>query len=114
MLRGKPIRRREFLNAVAGGGLGVLQGRREPLDSPGLQLYTVRSNLEREFEQTLEQVAGMGYREVEFVGYFGRSPQQVRAALKANGLVGISAHSFWNMLGDGWKEVVDTAHQIGL
>jgi sugar phosphate isomerase/epimerase len=113
MQNGRLIRRREFLTIIAGGGLGVLQGRGTALDPLGLQLYTVRSNLEREFDQTLERVAGMGYREVEFVGYFGRSPQQVRAALKANGLVGISAHSFWNMLGDRWKEVVDTAHQIG-
>ena len=44
-------------------------------------------------EQTLERVARIGYKEVEFAGYFGRTPQQIRSSLDANGLTSPSAHS---------------------
>jgi sugar phosphate isomerase/epimerase len=46
-----------------------------------VQLYTVRTLLERDFEGTLAGLAAIGFREVEFAGYHGRTPQTVRAAL---------------------------------
>ena len=108
------VGRRNFLGAVAAAPfLSVFQQRSEPLNPLGLQLSTIRSDLDRQFERTLERVSVMGYREVEFYGYHGRSPQHVKDVLKANGLVGVSAHTGWNTLGDGWKEVVDTAVRVG-
>ena len=58
----------------------------------GVQLYTVRAEMERSVEATLARVAQVGYREVEFAGYFGRTPAQVAALLKANGLTAPSTH----------------------
>ncbi|HJU64811.1 MAG TPA: hypothetical protein VJ596_04005, partial [Gemmatimonadaceae bacterium] len=52
----------------------------------GLQLYTVRDAMARDFEGTLARVAQIGYREVEFAGYFDRSAAAVRGALDAAGL----------------------------
>ncbi|GJM68777.1 hypothetical protein HMSSN036_09930 [Paenibacillus macerans] len=37
----------------------------------GLQLYTVRDHLERDFEGTLRKVAELGYKGVEFAGFTG-------------------------------------------
>jgi len=41
---------------------------------------------------TLRKVAQIGYKEVEFAGYFGRSPAQIKALLKQNGLTSPSSH----------------------
>ena len=58
----------------------------------GLQLFTVRDQIEKDFEGTLSQVAAAGYKEVEPTSYVGRSPAQVRAALDRAGLVAPSTH----------------------
>jgi sugar phosphate isomerase/epimerase len=60
------LRRRDF---VVGLGLAALGGWARPaaaarLETIGLQLYTVRRDLEKDFEGTLAQVAKVGFREV--------------------------------------------------
>lgn len=62
------------------------------LDRIGIQLYTVRRDLERDFEGTLARVAEVGYREVEFAGYYGRSASDVRAVLNRVGLTAPASH----------------------
>ncbi|KOS01345.1 sugar phosphate isomerase, partial [Paenibacillus polymyxa] len=47
----------------------------------GLQLYTVREELEQDFEGTLRKVAELGYKGVEFHTFFGRNAKDVRALL---------------------------------
>ena len=58
----------------------------------GLQLYTVRDLLEKDFDGTLAQVATIGYTNMEFAGYYNRTPEQVRAILDRLSLVSTSAH----------------------
>jgi sugar phosphate isomerase/epimerase len=58
----------------------------------GLQLYTVRDQLEKDFEGTIEKVAQIGYKNLEFAGYYNRRPEQVRALLDRLGLVSTSSH----------------------
>ncbi len=69
------------------GGAG-----RARLPSIGLQLYTVRGLMEHDFEGTISSVADIGYDEVEFAGYFGHAPADVRAILERVGLRAPSAH----------------------
>lgn len=53
----------------------------------GIQLYTVRSLLQEDFQGTLKALAEMGYRGVEFAwNYGGMSPQELTAFLKELGL----------------------------
>ena len=94
-----PISRRTFLKttsaAVAAGAafsqLPHLYA--EPLGLPlGLQLYSVRDLLTKDYEGTLKQVAALGYREVESAGYYGRSADQVKQAMVTAGLRCVSAH----------------------
>ena len=49
----------------------------------GLELYTVRSAMKADVPGTLARVAQIGYKEVEFAGYFGLEPVKVRALLDA-------------------------------
>src|ERR687898_147948 len=79
----------------------------------GMQLYTVRTEMEKDFAGTLAKVAAIGYKEVEFAGYFKQSPQQVRDALKASGLDAPAAHVDYTSLGDRLQGVLDAAHMIG-
>ena len=58
----------------------------------GLQLYTVISLLERDFERTLRDVAAIGCKQVETIGSFGRDPAQVRDLFSKYGLVSASQH----------------------
>lgn len=58
----------------------------------GVQLYTIRGEMEKGVEVALAKVASIGYKEVEFAGYFGRTPKQIADALKANGLTAPSVH----------------------
>ena len=57
-----------------------------------LQLYSVRGDMEQDFEGTLRAVGEMGYDGVELVGLYGRKPEAVREAVAAAGLVPVSAH----------------------
>ena len=62
------------------------------IDRVGLQLYTVRSLMKQDFDSTIAGVAKIGYKEVEFAGYYGKSPKEVRALLDSNSLTSPSAH----------------------
>ena len=110
--------RREFVQTVAGAGLAVACSgvRRTPsaarLDKIGLQLYTVRDQMKQDFEGTLARVAGIGYKEVEFAGYFDHSPADVRAMLDRHGLTSPSVHS-GAIDPEPWKAALDAAHVIG-
>ena len=72
------------------------------LDPIGLQLYTVRDRMAVDVSGTLAAVAEIGYREVEFAGYFDHSPADVRAWLDATGLTAPSAHVPFEVV-DGWE-----------
>lgn len=115
------IRRREFITHMAGGVLGglylaqnglggIMKG---SLEKVGLQLYTVRRELQKDFEGTLAQVAGIGYKEVEFAGYYDRTPQQVKAILDKNNLTAPSAHVPLQQMSQNVDKAIEAAHVIG-
>ena len=58
-----------------------------------VQLYSVRDAMKEDFDGTLAKVAKVGYKEVEFAGYFGRTAQQVKASLEKVGLTAPSTHA---------------------
>jgi sugar phosphate isomerase/epimerase len=95
-------------------GLGAATPAARPFERLGLQLYTVRTEMQRDVERTLSRVAEIGYREVEFAGYFGRTPQQVRALLAANRLTAPSTHiGYAEMVGANWQRTLDDAKSVG-
>src|SRR2546423_623599 len=79
----------------------------------GLQLYTVRDQMKSDFEGTLAQVAKIGYKEVEFAGYFEHSPKDVRAMLDRDGLTSPSEHVPYETLENKWPETLEEAHVVG-
>jgi len=83
------------------------------IDRVGLQLYTVRDLMKKDFEGTIAKVAQIGYKEVEFAGYYDRSPQAVRAILEKDGLTSPSTHVGYDIVEQKWSEALDAAHTIG-
>jgi sugar phosphate isomerase/epimerase len=90
--------RRSFLSTCGAALVGAACSRagNRPADRRieriGVQLYTVRRILQNDFEGTLSRIAEIGYREVEFAGYHGKSPTEVRALLTRLGLAAPSSH----------------------
>ncbi len=115
------MRRREFLAtgcATLGAGFVVppltLDPRPSTLPPPGIQLYSLRTAVQRDLEGTLRRLGAMGYREVEFAGYFGRAPAAIREAVKAAGLHAPAAHvPLESLEGDGLSAAAGAALEAG-
>lgn len=110
--------RRTFLTTLTAGA--ILSSRLNwaasddrKLDNIGVQLYSVRHLMKKDFAGTLAKVAEIGYREVEFAGLFDHKPQDVRAILDKNGLSAPSAHVDYKKLGSDWDKTLDEAHTLG-
>jgi sugar phosphate isomerase/epimerase len=115
------MNRRTFLKTAGTVGAATLLPARfswaageHRIEKVGLQLYTVRDLMKNDFDGTIAKVATIGYKEVEFAGYFGRTGTQVRAACDKNGLAAISTHVQYDELDDKFPSVIDTSKTIGL
>jgi sugar phosphate isomerase/epimerase len=84
------------------------------IEKIGVQLYTVRDLMKTDFDATLAKVAQIGYKEVEFAGYFGRTGEQVRAAVEKNGLLPVGTHVQYDELDEKFPSVIETAKTIGI
>jgi sugar phosphate isomerase/epimerase len=94
----------------------------------GIQLYTLRDDMQKDPAKTLKSLAGMGYKHVEHAGYENRkfynySISDFRKLLSDNGLVMASGHSFlgskqWdkskNDFTDDWKYTIEDAASVGM
>ena len=117
------MNRRLFLARTFQGAGGVLclaradsaTARSAPrkLTTIGVQLYMVRRELEKDFEGTLARVSALGYREVEFAGYFDRLPKEVREVLVRHGLGAPAAHFPLADWRGSLHAMIDAAHVIG-
>jgi sugar phosphate isomerase/epimerase len=95
--------------AAGGAGAAAAAGARVP----GVQLYTLRSLLEKDFEGTLRAVAEIGYKELEFAGYYNRPPAALRATLDALGLRAPAAHLPLDAFRAGLPATLDAASALG-
>jgi len=93
------MNRRTFLGTATAVAAGTLlsshvgwAAEEHKIEKIGVQLYTVRDQMKADLEGTLAKVAAIGYKEVEFAGYFGRTPQEIRSQLQKNGLRSPSFH----------------------
>jgi sugar phosphate isomerase/epimerase len=88
--------------------------RRAGFQPLGVQLYTLRQAMRQSVERTLERVAAIGYREVEFAGYFGRPPRELGEMLNALGLAAPSTHAAdLNTIRTNWPRALQDALAIG-
>lgn len=115
------MNRRTFLETVAAVTAGTLVSSRlgwaageHKIHKIGVQLYTVRDLMKDDFEGTIAKVAQVGYKEVEFAGYFGRTAQQVKDVLTKNGLMAPSTHVQYDELDEKFPSVIEFSKTVGM
>lgn len=79
----------------------------------GLQLYSVRDLAQRSLRAALAQAAQLGYRTVEFAGFFGHPAKDVKAWLAEYGLTALGTHTGFTELDKDFAAVVRYHHEIG-
>jgi sugar phosphate isomerase/epimerase len=117
----RAMNRRSFLQTATAGAAATLFASKfswaagdHKINKIGVQLYTVRDLMKDDFDGTIAKVAQIGYKEVEFAGYFGRTGKQVRAVLDKNGLSAPSTHVQYDELDEKFPSVIETSKEIGL
>jgi sugar phosphate isomerase/epimerase len=119
--------RRDFLRQSSLLTAGFFINKEEWFAEPkkiGLQLYTLRNEMEKDAKGTLAKVAAQGYKTVETYGYgngkwFGMTAAELKSTLKKHGLTTPSGHTFpasiflQNGWEEKWKPAVTDAKAVG-
>ena len=82
----------------------------------GLELYSVRMELPKDFTGVIEAIGKMGYEGVEFAGYhlWDKKPAELRKLLDDNGLKCCGTHTpLVTLEGDNLKKTADLHHTLG-
>jgi sugar phosphate isomerase/epimerase len=111
--------RRTFLKAAGAlTAAACVSGQRMAADTVhlplGLQLYSVRNQLPKDFEGTLHQLSAIGYKEVEAAGYFNKTAAEFRHSLDQAGLRCVSTHHALAQLKPQLDQWMEYGHTIGL
>lgn len=117
------INRRSFLStasqsvigAIALTALNRIEGKAaaRKLGGIGVQLYTVRADMAKDFEGSLQKIAVIGYKEVEFAGYYNQSPKDVKGILDRYGLTAPSVHAPLADIQSKLDQTIEAAKIIG-
>lgn len=82
----------------------------------GLELYSVRAELPKDFTGVIEKIGKMGYQGVEFAGYYkwDQKPKELRKLLDDNGLKCCGTHTALNTLqGDALNRTIELHKELG-
>src|SRR5256712_8510559 len=115
------MKRRDFIQTVGAAAAGGILARSpfgaaKKLDRIGLETYAVRHAMAENPERTLAAVRAIGYTDVELLwsfNLFGRTPAQVAATLKNEGLRAPSCHMSAETIFVGWERSLETAKLLG-
>ncbi len=81
---------------------------------PGLQLYSVRAQLEKDVPGTLTEVRNWGVKFVELAGTYGLQPKVFKQHLDAAGLDPVSGHFSYDEWSKDPEGVLNQAKDLGL
>lgn len=112
--------RRTFMLGAAAFAAGCSRQESDPVVAGpptvaplGVQLYSVRDMMAEDVAATLDLVASIGFAEVEFAGYFGHSPTEMRAMLNAAGLRAPAAHIGKDLFDADLDRLIQEAAEVG-
>ena len=115
------MNRRNFLRSSALGitALAATQGPGRLFANPfakpiGLQLYTLRDDLQGDMLGTLKQVAAIGIKEVELYDLYGKTAAEFAKILRDDGLSAPSGHYMTRHLHGNWEKEIEDAKTIGM
>ena len=114
--------RREFIGTAAAGAAALMTTPSSLLGAAykkcpiGVQLYSVRSDFNRDVPGTLAAIKKMGYDGVEFAGYANKTAADMKKMLDDNGLKAAGSHiqgGLQILLGDRIQTEIDYNKTIG-
>ncbi len=79
----------------------------------GLQLYSLRDITKEDLKGALAQTAKIGYKGVEFAGFFGHTAAEVAAWLGEDSLTVTGTHTGWKEVAEHFEETVAYHKEIG-
>lgn len=77
----------------------------------GIQLYSVRDITENDLLGAIHQVAAMGYKGMEFAGYFDHSAEEIKACMDAAGVSAWGTHIGYDTLREDVIDETIAYHQ---
>jgi sugar phosphate isomerase/epimerase len=80
----------------------------------GIQLWTVKSEAEKDLEGTLRKVYAAGFREIEFAGYYGKAPADLAKLMKDIGFSLVSTHAGAGDIAKNGDKIIADAKALGL
>lgn len=80
----------------------------------GLQLYTVRDECEKDFKETIKKVATIGYKGLEFAGYYGMDAGELKHILDDLGIKAVSAHVPLSNLKKSLEAEIEYVNTLGM
>jgi sugar phosphate isomerase/epimerase len=109
------LSRRRFLAAAAAAPMAFAAGKKIPV---GIELFSVRDQMDKDMPATVRAIGKMGYQAVEFYGpYFRWTPAVVKEARQAMDDVGLRCYSTHNgpesFTGDGIARAIELNHILG-
>ncbi|TAL42311.1 MAG: sugar phosphate isomerase/epimerase [Chitinophagaceae bacterium] len=122
------MKRRHFIQNLSLGAAGLYANKlfadQIKKKSLNVQLYTIRDAVSKNLEGALEQLAGLGYKNIELYGYngtfFGKTTSEFKTILANTGIKVLSSHHTTGMamkgkgtLTDGWDKAIEDIHALG-
>ena len=115
------MKRRTFLQTAALSTLAATSlsryaaGQDEKKKIPiAVQLYSVRNAAQKDLAATLAGIAKLGYDGVEFAGYYGKDPKDIRKMLDDNGLKCSGTHTgIGEFRGDRFERTAELHKTLG-
>jgi sugar phosphate isomerase/epimerase len=100
--------------AVGVGTGKILRAANAGKPKVGVQLYSVRDLCGKDLAGTVAAIGKMGYKGVEFAGYYGKSAADLRKMLDDNGLVCCGTHTgFDTLTGDNLAKTMEFNKTLG-
>jgi sugar phosphate isomerase/epimerase len=78
-----------------------------------IQMFTVDGEARNDLGKTLKKISDLGYKKVEFAGFYGHSAEEVKRFLDESGLSASSAHVPFQEIRDDFDKVVKFHKTIG-
>jgi len=80
----------------------------------GIQLYSIREEMEKDMDAALKKVKESGYDYVEFAGFFGKSAKEVKSILDKYELEAVSVHQGPELYFEEGQKLIDYLKEIGI
>jgi sugar phosphate isomerase/epimerase len=80
----------------------------------GIQLWTVKDEAEKDLEGTLRKLYAIGFRQIEFAGFYGKTAAEIGSLMKGIGFTLVSMHSSADDIAAKGDAIIADAKTLGL